>query len=1086
MRAGAIITRHELPFVRVLAKSWLEHHPGSGFSVLVIDDSSDRGAAGDEPFDRLDVKELHRSGGGGGPSEIGSGAETAIQLSFLRNLLAQVEPNEFAFLLGAHVRVYSSWAEPDVWAARRRDQAEAETTGAGDVLLVARSRQPPPDDGRLPTERTPALAGPFDRSFLGLRRCSSVEARLEQWIEEAERKDDFVAAPAWIDFLSGLLPTTMIVDPGFGVSFWNVHERRLVRDEAGISVNGRPLRSFHFDGYRPESPGHLTLDQNGIRLDRDDAVRRLCDGYRMELLAAGYTSAPQPDANASAARDPAGWLERRIAALERHGILIEITEPKCRDAGAATLNGPMTLRGRALSTVPIDRVEVHLTEGESIQLRVEESEDPQRGAPLSEAGLPPFAVTQFTASAPADEWAPGIYAFDIAVIDRAGRAVRRSMRVRWAPSGWLPGGANAFTVALDRGAPVLWWSRPSVGDPPVGRYVTVSGWAASPAGVQQVVVHAGDHRVRARATPADTQLIDLLGGRVAPSGLSGYVVVLDLGGFPVGEHELTVEVTAGDGQSVRRRGLIQVDPAERYRRWSAIEQPPSHATTEAPLVARPQPCALGPRLTVGVLPERDGAPTRLLASLSEQSSKALDVRRVAHGELSALLSLVGERGPNSSTLLLAPADAALRPFALAELAQCFGSPSPPDLVYWDEEILDNSGRPVAPRLKPGWSPELLLQHDYVGPVVALSPRGARAALAHGGLPRSTDEMLLELIDAAIRVRHLPRILSSRSDQQHATDSSEEALHRVAARRGRRVTISYPDLAAPSDRRLRWRLRTPPAVSVVIPTSGEARWLEPCLSSLRDLTSYRPLQIVLVHSGAAPLSRGVTRTLSTLPHTIVGYRTPRDGGFNFSHACNLGAARADGRYLLFLNDDVEALHTDWLEQMVEQASIRDVGGVGARLEWPEGLVQHCGMALRGLGSGPTGYTYETLAGHEPDTPGPDGLLLYTHECAAVTGACLMIPRDVLDDLGGWDLRFPLDFGDVDLCLRVWASGRRVVVVPSVRLLHHQSATREPTVGHEDERRFKQRWLRTFPNGDLWHHPSYRPFDDGVLPLPGDGF
>ena len=191
-------------------------------------------------------------------------------------------------------------------------------------------------------------------------------------------------------------------------------------------------------------------------------------------------------------------------------------------------------------------------------------------------------------------------------------------------------------------------------------------------------------------------------------------------------------------------------------------------------------------------------------------------------------------------------------------------------------------------------------------------------------------------------------------------------------------------------------------------------------------------------------------------------------------------------MLFLNDDVEAIHPDWLERMVEYSSLPLIGAVGVRLEWPEGLVQHCGLGLRGFGLAPPGDTYEVLAGFERSSSGPNGLLEYTHERAAVTGACLMAPRALLERLGGWDLRFPLDYGDVDLCLRIWQSGRRVVVIPSTVLLHHQSATREFVASVEGSGRFKRRWARSFPDGDRWHHPAFGAFRDGVLDLADDSF
>jgi len=593
--------------------------------------------------------------------------------------------------------------------------------------------------------------------------------------------------------------------------------------------------------------------------------------------------------------------------------------------------------------------------------------------------------------------------------------------------------------------------------------------------------------------PVSPELLALLDGVVPPDAVRGYLVVLDLTEESPGEHRIAVEVTACDGQRARREGRVRLEPAERYGRWAKLGE------RSARVISEQQPSRA--KVYVGVLAAPGGDPVPLHASLNDQSCPRWDLQTVE--SLGEMLARFARDRAEDDVLLLTAANVELRPYALELITGRLAGPDRPDLVYWDEELLDASGTPTGARLKPGWSPELLLQHDYIGPAVALRPRAARTALGNDAAPETVYEMLLALVDTQLAVERIPHILTARpiatgpsqtdptqtdpTQTDPAPADAGRALEAVARRRRRSVTIEDPGDPGHGPRRLRWPLPSHPPVSIVIPTSGQTRWLEPCLLSLRHTTSYDALEVVLVHSGPGPLDPLLTRILAGIDHLVVPYAsdTPRDG-FNFSHASNLGAARGRGDYVLFLNDDVEAIDPDWLVRMVEQASLPGVGVVGARLEWPEGLVQHCGMALRGLGHGPPGNTYETFAGFEPSSPGPEGLLRYTHECAAVTGACLMTPRNLLRELGGWDVRFPLDFGDVDLCLRSWTAGQRVLVMPSVSLRHHQSATREFLASHEGLHRFQRRWLRRFASGDRWHHPAYDALRDGVLALPNDCF
>ena len=215
------------------------------------------------------------------------------------------------------------------------------------------------------------------------------------------------------------------------------------------------------------------------------------------------------------------------------------------------------------------------------------------------------------------------------------------------------------------------------------------------------------------------------------------------------------------------------------------------------------------------------------------------------------------------------------------------------------------------------------------------------------------------------------------------------------------------------------------VSIIIPFKDRGELLCDCLASLRSGT-YRDFEVVLVDNGSSE-----PRLLQLLERLRQRrrYRVVRDPAcFNFSRLCNAGAAAARGDWLLFLNNDTCVLTPDWLEQMIRAASQPGVGIAGAALFYPDGTVQHAGMFQRG------DCVWEHLE-HRKTT-----LHSEVRSVPAVSAACLLIGRELFEELGGFDEERPVTHNDVDLCRRARARGRLVVVNAQARLLHYESLSR----------------------------------------------
>jgi GT2 family glycosyltransferase len=194
---------------------------------------------------------------------------------------------------------------------------------------------------------------------------------------------------------------------------------------------------------------------------------------------------------------------------------------------------------------------------------------------------------------------------------------------------------------------------------------------------------------------------------------------------------------------------------------------------------------------------------------------------------------------------------------------------------------------------------------------------------------------------------------------------------------------------------------------------------------------------------------------------VHYREP----FNFGKACNLGARHANGEFLLFLNNDTEILHADWLDRMMQWFELPATGVVGAKLLYPDGSIQHAGVIV-GMG-GLAAHVFNRLEEHTSTIFGSDD---WFRNYAAVTGACMLVRKDLFDQAGGFDEKFQLNWSDVDPCLKIRKAGHRIVYTPLARLIHHEAASHQKRIPRSDFVRAGEKWLAAINAGDRYFNPN----------------
>jgi GT2 family glycosyltransferase len=424
-------------------------------------------------------------------------------------------------------------------------------------------------------------------------------------------------------------------------------------------------------------------------------------------------------------------------------------------------------------------------------------------------------------------------------------------------------------------------------------------------------------------------------------------------------------------------------------------------------------------------------------------------------------------------------DDTLSPHALFEVVKRLNEDPQCDLLYSDHDLLSQDGsRRDRPLFKPGWSPEIMLSANYLTHLTVI--RAARVREAGSFDPRMDGaqdwELFMRVSEKTQKIAHIPKILyhwreaggSTASDiwsKPYAPPAQLRVIGEHLNRQGLPEARAFFD--ASGYIRVHWALEQKRKVSIIIPSNGANELLETCIGSILDGTAYPNYEIVVVNNGPRrPEEFDYYRRIETDPRVRVLHYAAGDGEtFNYNSVNNFGARAASGDLLLFLNNDTRVIAPDWLDELVLWAEREEIGVVGAKLLHPDGTIQHAGVVI-----GLSGFAGHIFAGQPENQWTIFGLAEWYRNYSAVTGACMMVRREVYDKIGGLDEAFLLCGSDVEICLRVQRAGLRVVVNPFARLIHLEGATRSGEIPAQDFRISYRHYLPALQSGDPFFNPN----------------
>lgn len=481
----------------------------------------------------------------------------------------------------------------------------------------------------------------------------------------------------------------------------------------------------------------------------------------------------------------------------------------------------------------------------------------------------------------------------------------------------------------------------------------------------------------------------------------------------------------------------------------------------------------------------DASPSHQVARILERYARTDRRIKVAHRSENGGIAAASNDALGLTTgdfVALLDDDDVLAPAALYFVVCEVNAHPDAQLIYSDEDKLDVTGRRGYPHFKPDWNYSLFLAQNFFCHFAVFRSELIKRVGFRPGFEGSQDYDLvlrcIEQIDSK-QIRHIPRLLyhwrmSEKSAalnltaKPHAGEAAVKAVREHLRRE--QISAEVSSSGAEDFHRIRYLLPNElPRVSIIIPTRDLVERLRPCVESILAKTEYPRFEVVVIDNDSKdPDTLEFLRQIAARPRIRL-LRFP--GEFNFAGSNNFGVDKVDTDFVALLNNDLSVITPDWLTEMISQGLRDGIGAVGARLLYPDGRIQHAGVIL-----GAGGIAGEAHKGLLRNNHGYFSRALLAQELSAVTGACIVVRRQIYLELGGLDAEhLKVAFNDIDFCLRLRERGYRIVYTPYAEFHHHESASRglDDTVSKNRRFEAETKYMRETWGAVLQNDPAYNP-------------
>ncbi len=432
-------------------------------------------------------------------------------------------------------------------------------------------------------------------------------------------------------------------------------------------------------------------------------------------------------------------------------------------------------------------------------------------------------------------------------------------------------------------------------------------------------------------------------------------------------------------------------------------------------------------------------------------------------------------------------DDIIHPSVLYEYAKVINEQEA-DYIYCDETTFKNNdiNRMLTMHFKPDYAIDNLRANNYICHFSVFY----RHLLDGNELFRTKfdgsqdHDMILRLTDKAKKVVHVPKLMyywrshagsvaSGIQAKTYAVDAAKGAVADHLRKHGFEHFKITSTRAFETIFKISYQIIGNPKISIIIANKDHEPDLRRCITSILEKSTYDNFEIIVVenNSETAEIQKYYEELKENEKVKVITYQ----GVFNYSAINNLGASKAEGEYLLLLNNDTQVITVNWMEELLMYAQRNDVGAVGAKLYYGDKTIQHAGVVL-GLGAHRT-------AGHSHymqhrENLGYMGRLCYTQNVSAVTGACLMVSKALFEKAGGLEESFAVSLNDVDFCIKLREMGYLNVFTPFAELYHFESASRglddkgeKAERYNEESARFREKWKEVLAKGDPYYNPNF---------------